>query len=138
MRWRVSWKGARGPSPAGPWAEPALDAPQAAFRNACCLERVQQAVRRGARRAPSLLSSRPPPVLLLYGESRNPPGFPGGSDSEDSALSAGDLGSIPGSGRCPGKEMATHSSTLAWSTGKPHGQRSLVGYSPWDCKESER
>ena len=30
------------------------------------------------------------------------------------------------------KEMATHSSTLAW---KSHGWRSLVGYSPWGCKE---
>ena len=30
------------------------------------------------------------------------------------------------------KEMATHSSTLAW---KSHGQRSLVGYSPWGRKE---
>ena len=30
------------------------------------------------------------------------------------------------------KEMATHSSTLAW---KFHGQRSLVGYSPWGRKE---
>ena len=27
---------------------------------------------------------------------------------------AGDPGSIPGSGRSPEKEMATHSSTLAW------------------------
>ena len=27
------------------------------------------------------------------------------------------------------KEMAIHSSTLAW---KSHGQRSLVDYSPWD------
>ena len=28
---------------------------------------------------------------------------------------AGDTGSLPGSGRCPGeKEMATHSSILAW------------------------
>jgi len=31
--------------------------------------------------------------------------------------------------------MATHSSTLA---GKFHGQRSLVGYSPWGHKESDR
>ena len=31
------------------------------------------------------------------------------------------------------KEMATHSSILAW---KIHGQRSLVGCSPWGCKES--
>ena len=28
--------------------------------------------------------------------------------------------------------MATHSSILS---GKSHGQRSLVGYSPWGCKE---
>ena len=32
------------------------------------------------------------------------------------------------------KEIATHSSILAW---KPHGQRSLAGYSPWDHKESD-
>ena len=32
------------------------------------------------------------------------------------------------------EEMATHSSTLA---GKSHGQRSLVGYSPLGCKESD-
>ena len=30
------------------------------------------------------------------------------------------------------KGMATHSSILAW---KIHGQRSLVGYSPWGGKE---
>ena len=30
-------------------------------------------------------------------------GFPGGSDSKESACSAGDLGSIPASGRSPGK-----------------------------------
>ena len=27
-----------------------------------------------------------------------------------------DVGSIPGSGRSPGEEMATHSSVLAWET----------------------
>ena len=32
------------------------------------------------------------------------------------------------------KGMATHSSFLP---GKFHGQRSLVGYSPWGCKESD-
>ena len=32
------------------------------------------------------------------------------------------------------KEMATHSSSLAWKT---HGWRSLVGYSPWGRKESD-
>ena len=30
-------------------------------------------------------------------------GFPGGSDSEESACNAGDPGSIPGSGRSPGE-----------------------------------
>ena len=33
------------------------------------------------------------------------------------------------------KEMTTHSRTLVLLPGKPHGLRSLVGYSPWDCKE---
>ena len=32
------------------------------------------------------------------------------------------------------KEMAIRSSTIAW---KIHGQRSLVGYSPWGRKESD-
>ena len=30
------------------------------------------------------------------------------------------------------EEMATHSSTLVWNT---QGQRSLVGCSPWGCKD---
>ena len=30
-------------------------------------------------------------------------GFPGGSDGKESACKAGDLGSIPGSGRSPGE-----------------------------------
>jgi len=32
------------------------------------------------------------------------------------------------------EEVATHSSIL---TGKPHGQRSLAGYSPWGRQESD-
>ena len=32
------------------------------------------------------------------------------------------------------KEMATHSSILAW---KIHGQMSLAGYSPWGYKVSD-
>ena len=40
--------------------------------------------------------------------------FPGGSDSKASAYNAGDPGSILGSGRSLEKDMATHSSTLAW------------------------
>ena len=41
-------------------------------------------------------------------------GFPGGSDSKASASNAGDLGLIPGLGYPLEKEMATHSSILAW------------------------
>ena len=41
-------------------------------------------------------------------------GFPGGSNSKESVCNVGDLGSVPGSGRSPGEEMATHSSILAW------------------------
>ena len=39
---------------------------------------------------------------------------PGGSDDKASTYNAGNPDSIPGSGGSPGKEMATHSSTLAW------------------------
>ena len=38
-------------------------------------------------------------------------GFPGGSDSKESACSVGDLGSIPGLEDLLEKEIGTHSST---------------------------
>ena len=51
------------------------------------------------------------------------------------ACNAGDLGLIPGFGRSPGGRQ---SSPLQYSClENPHGQRSLVGYSSWDCKESD-
>ena len=40
--------------------------------------------------------------------------FPRGSVLKNLPASAGDVGSIPGSGRSLEKEMATHSSILAW------------------------
>ena len=54
--------------------------------------------------------------------------FPGGSDSKASACNAGDPGLIPGLGRSPGE-----------GNGNPlqHRRRSLIGYSPWSCKESD-
>ena len=58
-------------------------------------------------------------------------GFPGGSDGKASACNAGDSGSILGQEDPLEKEMAAHSSTPAW---KSHGQRSMVGYSPWSHK----
>ena len=45
---------------------------------------------------------------------------------------ARDLGSIPGLGRSPG---GGHGYPLQYSClENPHGQRCLVGYSPWGCK----
>ena len=56
-----------------------------------------------------------------------------GSKVKESACNAGDPGLIPGLGSLE-KEMATHSSILAW---RIHGQRSLVGYSLRGHKESD-
>ena len=62
-------------------------------------------------------------------------GFPGGSDGKETACNAGDLGSIPGLGRSPGGE---HGNPIQNSClENPHGQRSLAGYSPWGCNESD-
>ena len=100
-------------------------------------------------------------------------GFLSSSAGKESTYNAGDLSSIPGSGRFSGEgigyplqyswaslvvqlvknvpamwdtwvqslgwedplkeDMATHSSILAWEI-LCHGQRSLVGYSPWGRK----
>ena len=51
--------------------------------------------------------------MSLYA-SKKKRGFPGGSEGKASACNMEDLGSIPGLGRSPEKEMATRSSTLAW------------------------
>ena len=50
--------------------------------------------------------------------------LPCSSDNKESACSAGDLGSIPGSGRSSGEGMAIHSNILSWRiprTEKPGG-----------------
>ena len=41
-------------------------------------------------------------------------GFPGGSDGKDSTCSVGDLDSIPGLGRSPGRGHDNLSIILAW------------------------
>ena len=43
-----------------------------------------------------------------------------------------DTDSISGWGRASGGRNCTHSNILGWEI---HGQRRLVGYSPWDHKE---
>ena len=60
-------------------------------------------------------------------------GFPSGSDGKESACDEGDPGLIPGLGRSPG---GGYGNPLQYSClENPHGQRSLVGYSPWGRKE---
>ena len=77
-------------------------------------------------------------------------GFPGGSVINPPANTGG-VDSIPGLGRCLEKEIATHcnilyclslqgsppthSRILTW---KSHGQKSLVGYSPWGLKSQTK
>ena len=59
--------------------------------------------------------------------------IPGGSEGKASAYNAGDLGSIPGSGRSHGEG---NGNPLQYSC-LENGQRSLVDYSPLDRKESD-
>ena len=59
--------------------------------------------------------------------------FPGGSDGKASVYNVGDPGSSPGLGRSLGEGNGKSTVLLP---GKSHGQRSLVGYSLWDHKES--
>ena len=65
-------------------------------------------------------------------------GFPGGAVVKNLPANAGDgrdIGSIPGLGRSPG---GGHGHPLQYSClKKSHGQRSLVGHSPWGYKESD-
>ena len=55
-------------------------------------------------------------------------GFPGGSDGKQSACNAGDQGSISGLVRFPWRRK--WQPTPVFLPGKPHGWRSLAGYSP--------
>ena len=57
-------------------------------------------------------------------------GFPDGSVMKNLPASAGEASLTPGLGRSPG-EGNDNPNILAW---KSHGQRSLVGYSPWGRK----
>ena len=84
----------------------------------------------------------PRPVLLpcpfpmkWWGSDRLTQGFPGGSDDKESACTVGDSGLISGLGKIPwGREWQP---MLVFLPGQSHGQRSLAGYSPWGCKESD-
>ena len=61
-------------------------------------------------------------------------GFPGSSDGKASAYDAGDLGSIPGSGRSPGEG---NGNPLQYSCLENPMDRG-AWYAPRGCKESDR
>ena len=59
-------------------------------------------------------------------------GFPGGSVVKNLLFNAGDLGSIPGSGRSPGRR---NGSPFQYSCLESHGQWNLADYSQGGHKE---
>ena len=62
-------------------------------------------------------------------------GFPDGSVAKNLPTNAEDRGSIPGWGRSPGGGNGKPTPGLL--PGESHGQRSLLGYSPWGLKEPD-
>ena len=61
------------------------------------------------------------PTVAAFSRHSQVVGFPGGTSSKEPVC------------QCRRKEMATHSSILAWEI----SQRSLAGYNPWGHKESD-
>ena len=59
-------------------------------------------------------------------------GLPRWLSGKESDCNAGDVGSVPGWGRSPGEGRPPTPVSLPW---KSHGYRSMVGYSPWGCKQ---
>ena len=76
--------------------------------------------------------------LEIYCGMNSTKGFPGDSVVKNPLVNAGDSedsGLTPGWGRSPG---GGNGNPLQYSClENPHGERSLVGYSPWGCKESD-
>ena len=64
--------------------------------------------------------------------------FPAGAVVKNPSADAGettDSGLIPGLGRSPWRRKQQPIPVFA--PGKFHEQRTLIGYSPWGCKESD-
>jgi len=67
---------------------------------------------------------------LFYGDGYSPArGFSGGTVVNNPPANAGDVGSIPWKRKWQPTPVSL--------PGKPHRQRTLAGYSPWSCKESD-
>ena len=72
---------------------------------------------------------------IVYCASMNLNGFPGGSDVKEPTCNAGRPGFNPWVGKIPW--IREWQLTPAFFPGEFHGQKSLVGYSPCDHKESD-
>ena len=72
-------------------------------------------------------------IPLLMGKETEGQGFPGVSAGRNPPTNARDTGSVPGLGRFPWRRKWQPAPVFL--PGKFHGHRSLVGYSPWGCKE---
>ena len=73
---------------------------------------------------------------IFASELTNSDGFPGGSVVKNPPANAGeldDMGSISGVRKIPCRRKGQP--TPVFLPGKAHGQRNLVGYSPWGGKE---
>ena len=74
-------------------------------------------------------------ATVVISKLTSPIGFPGSSEVTASACNEGDLGSIPGLGSFLWRRK--WQPTPVFLPRESHGQRSLVGYSPQGCKESD-
>ena len=63
-------------------------------------------------------------------------GLPWWLNGKESTCNVEDLGSVPGLGRSPGEGQSNLFQYFCLEN--PHGQRNLVGFSPWGLKESDR
>ena len=61
--------------------------------------------------------------------------FSDGSNGKESACNVEDPRSITGSGRSPWRQK--WEPTPVFLPGKSHGWSNLVGFTPWDCTESD-
>ena len=83
-----------------------------------------------------LISLRTIFICEILSDNRRYKGLPKRRSSKEAVCQAGDTRDrdlIPGSGRSP----RAGNGTPVFLAGKSHGQRNLVGYSPWDRKKSD-
>ena len=132
--WRISSNAWQGPEKHK--TETSLQKPY----NQCLLKHLQNSMDRSSQ-ALVILYTYINIILLyiyIYKEITWKSSIPGGIAVKNTPASAGDTGcegSIPGLGRSPG---VGNDNLLQYSClEKFHGQRSLVGYSPWDHKEPD-